>query len=173
MSFSIKAIMRAWLAPNHHIICRTKLWKQTVAELERRGRRRHETGVFLLGTPEGMRRRVTEVVYYDELDPNAYATGVCVLHGDALAKLWSLCRDQKLMVVADVHTHPGIALQSVSDRTNPMVAITGHIAIIVPNFARWPILPSELGIYEYRGQHQWIDRNQQNTKHFFYTGFWS
>lgn len=32
-----------------------------------------------------------------------------------------------MMVVADVHTHPGRAFQSESDRTNPMVARAGHI----------------------------------------------
>ena len=173
MTFSIKATIRAWLAPEHHINCPTSFWRKIVGELERRGCRRHEAGVFLLGFENNGRRQVSEAIYYDDLDPNAYATGVCVLHGDAFAKLWALCREKKLTVVADVHTHPGVALQSFSDKTNPMVARSGHIAIIVPNYASWPIQEGHLGIYEYRGQHQWIDRSTTNSRSFFYTGFWS
>jgi hypothetical protein len=54
-----------------------------------------------------------------------------------------------------------------------MVARPGHIAIIVPDFAAWPIAADRLGIYEYRGQHEWTDRTQPKTRNFLYTGFWS
>ena len=53
-----------------------------------------------------------------------------------------------------------------------MVARAGHIAIIVPDFARWPIRRHRLGVYEYRGQHEWTDRSSRSRR-FFYTGFWS
>ncbi len=173
MSFSVRAIIRASLAPRHRLVCDSKLWRRIINDLERRGGRRHEAGAFLLGSEQRGRRRVTEAIFYDELDPKAYATGVCVLHGDAFAKLWALCRSKGLMVVADVHTHPAAAFQSHSDRTNPMVATSGHVAIIVPDFARWPIRAGSLGIYEYRGQHQWTDRRGRGFKRFYYTGFWS
>jgi proteasome lid subunit RPN8/RPN11 len=84
-----------------------------------------------------------------------------------------MCREKKLTVVADVHTHGGPGFQSDSDIANPMVARAGHIAIIVPNFARWPINQAELGVYEYSGEHAWIDRRPIRTPRFFYTGFWS
>ena len=173
MSFSIRATIRAWLAPKHRVNCRSRLWRGIVGELERRGRRRHEAGAFLLGLERKGRFDVTDVVYYDDLDPNAYATGVCVLHGEAFAKLWSICRERKLSVVADVHTHPGAAVQSGTDRVNPMVARVGHVAIIVPDFASWPVPPGKLGVYEYCGEHQWINRTARKVNGFFYTGFWS
>jgi hypothetical protein len=161
------------LVPEHRIQCNGRRWRQIVRELKRRGGRRHEAGAFLLGRDEDGRRVVTDAIYYDELDPGAYRTGACVLHGDAFAKLWAQCRKRNLTVVADVHTHGGAAYQSSSDKTNPMVARAGHIAIIVPDFAAWPIAPERLGIYEYRGQHEWIDRTAPRARHFFYTGFWS
>ena len=173
MSFSIKAIIRAWFAPEHRVSCPSRLWRAIVAELDRRGGRRHEAGAFLLGTEDGGRLRVTEAIYYDQLDPGTYATGVCVLHGAAFAKLWALCRERKLTVVADVHTHPRAAFQSMTDKANPMVARAGHVAIIVPNFARWPIPPGQLGVYEYLGQHEWTNHTATGRNKFFYTGFWS
>jgi hypothetical protein len=173
MNFSIRAIIRALRTPKGGLICSTALWRQIVAELKRRGHDRHEAGVFLLGREHAGRREVRATVFYDELDPDAYVTGVCVLHGDAFAKLWSLCREKKLTVVADVHTHGGNADQSSSDKANPMVARPGHVALIVPHFARWPIPRGRLRIYEYRGQHNWIDRSISLWRPFFYTGWWS
>jgi site-specific DNA recombinase len=73
-------------------------------------------------------------------------------------------------VVADAHTHPGKAFQSSSDKANPMVARQGHIAIIIPDYARHPIQPRLLGIYEYCGQHEWIDRGHLRAPGFFHTG---
>ena len=172
MAFSIIATIRAFVAPNHRLSCEPTRWRGLVSELEQRGHRRHESGAFLLGTTNGGRKQVTDAVFYDELDPHAYDTGVCVLGGESFAKLWAHCRERKLTVVADVHTHPDIARQSYSDKTNPMVARDGHTAIILPNFARWPIKPGELGVYEYRGDHNWADHSGMRAHRYFYTGFW-
>jgi Prokaryotic homologs of the JAB domain len=172
MTFSITATIRAFVAPDHVLSCSARRWRKIVRELDLRGRRRHEAGAFLLGVEQHGRKRVLDAVYYDELDPRAYATGVCILHGDAFAKLWALCRKKKLTVVADVHTHGGAPYQSGSDRAHPMVARAGHIAVIVPDFARWPIPASRLGIYEYVGAHEWIDRTAVQTPGYFYTGLW-
>jgi hypothetical protein len=172
MNFSIKATIRAFVAPRHRLRCNNRTWRRIVGELERRGDRRHESGVFLLGTEHGKQLQVCEAVFYDDLDPHAYDSGVCVLHGGAFAKLWAICRAKKLTVVADAHTHPGSAFQSSSDKSNPMVARAGHIAIIIPEFARWPIPADQLGIYEYCGQHDWIDRGPKNASGYFYTGLW-
>jgi hypothetical protein len=173
MSFSIKATIRAFLAPEHRIASNARRWRQIIRELECRGRRQHESGAFLLGRDTNGTREVTDAIYYDDLDVHAYSSGVCVLHGDAFAKLWTECRKRKLTVVADVHTHGGAAHQSRSDKANPMIARPGHIAIIVPDFAAWPIAAGRLGIYEYRGKHEWFDRTHPKTRNFLYTGFWS
>jgi hypothetical protein len=173
MSFSIKATIRALLAPEHRLTCNARRWRHIVGELERRGRHRHEAGAFLLGSDDDGPREITDAIFYDDLDPDAYSSGVCILHGDAFAKLWAQCRKRKLTVVADVHTHGGDAGQSGSDKANPMVARSGHVAIIVPDFASWPIAANRLGVYEYRGAHEWINRTHPRTRRFFYTGFWS
>ena len=172
MDFSFTATIRGFVAREHRLSCSSRRWRRTIAELDRRGRRRHEAGVFLLGTQRDGRRQVLDAVFYDDLDSRAYETGVCVLHGDAFAKLWAICREKSLTVVADAHTHGGVALQSVSDKANPMVACPGHIAIIVPDFARWPTQPTRLGIYEYRGGHEWFDRGATTAPGYFYTGIW-
>ncbi|MBL4929506.1 Mov34/MPN/PAD-1 family protein [Fuscibacter oryzae] len=173
MTFSIKATIRAFVAPDHRLSMPHAMWRVMLAELRRRGGGKTEAGAFLLGRAEGNRRKATSIIYYDQLDPAAYSSGVCVLHGDAFAKLWAYCRDHELTVVADVHTHRGAAHQSGSDRKNPMVAREGHIAIIVPDFAAEPVEQNALGIFEYRGSHMWFDRTVANAKGYFYYGFWA
>ena len=139
MNFSIKAIIRAFAAPRHRINCAPSIWAALTDGLHQRGGGVHEAGAFLLGSRDGEVRHVTDFIFYDELDPQAYRTGVCVLHADAFAKLWSICRSRGSTVVADIHTHPGAAFQSHSDRTNPMVAREGHLALIIPDFAAPPV----------------------------------
>jgi hypothetical protein len=173
MTFSIKTIIRAFAAPEHRLSCPTPLWVRIMAELHRRTQRRHESGAFLLGHDGRGRRVAVDVVYYDDLDTAAYASGVCILRADAFSKLWAMCRERKLAIVADIHTHPRAAFQSESDRTNPMVARPGHIAIIVPGFAARPIRYEDLGIYEYQGGHRWADRGHRYYRKYVYTGLWS
>lgn len=137
-----------------------RLWRHLCRELERRGDHRRESGAFLLGpasNPDALvtTGRVTEVAYYDDLDAHCLRGGIH-LDGSAFPKLWDHCRERALRVVADVHTHPsnGVA-QSHIDATNPMIALPGHIALIIGNFARGPAAPEAVGIHIYRGNHEW------------------
>jgi hypothetical protein len=173
MNFSIKASIRARVAPRHRLACAKGVWDVILVELERLGGRRHEAGVFLLGKLRGAHREVQAAIFYDDLDSEAYDSGVCVLHGDAFAKLWAICREKNMTVVADAHTHPAGALQSSSDKANPMVARPGHIAIIIPDYAQAPVDPESIGIYEYRGNHDWTNRSPAGSPGFLYTGFWT
>jgi proteasome lid subunit RPN8/RPN11 len=173
MTFSIKTITRALLRRSRGIRFRPERWVGLLAELDRRGQRRHEAGAFLLGARVGELREVQDVVFYDDLDPKAYSSGVCILHAPAFAALWSICRARGLTVVGDVHTHPGGAFQSEADRTNPMVAREGHIAIIVPNYATGRPTNAKLGVFEYRGNHAWTDHSGVGVRCFLHNDFWS
>jgi proteasome lid subunit RPN8/RPN11 len=141
-------------------------------ELRRRGEGTHEAGAFLLGKERSGKRHVRHVVFYDELDPGAYSSGVCILHGDAFSKLWVLCREKGMTVVGDVHTHGGRAIQSGSDRTNPMIARAGHLALIVPNFAKPPVRLPRLGVYQYLGAHRWRDLGGASANKHVRIGWW-
>ncbi len=172
MTFSIRKIIRAFAAPKHRLSCSSSLWKDGLGELRRRTEGRHESGAFLLGKQEGGRRRVLRFVFYDDLDPNALETGIVVFDGAGYGPLWQICRETGLSVVADAHTHPGHERQSSSDRDNPMIARPGHIALIVPRFAERVFGPTELGIYEYEGEHRWRDWSGPIAHEFFYVGYW-
>ncbi len=142
-------------APQPRLRVAAALWEELMHRLRERGGGVHESGAFLLGTGEGPQRAASSFVLYDDLDPNCLAEGYVRFDGRYYGRLWELCRRDSLSVVADVHTHPGGAGQSRSDKTHPMVSIPGHIALIVPNYAQTPVSAADVGVYVYRGRYRW------------------
>jgi hypothetical protein len=173
MNFSIRGTIREFVAPERILRCSKGMWRSCIAELRRRSGGAHESGAFLLGCTVGQERRVLHICYYDDLDPTAYDSGVCQLSGTAFAQLWAICREHKLNVVGDIHTHPGQAWQSPTDRVNPMVARAGHLALIIPHYARTRFALSEIGFYEYLGNHQWRDFSGRIARKKIYLGIFA
>jgi proteasome lid subunit RPN8/RPN11 len=131
------------------------LWRRLLQQLRKRGGGKRESGAFLMGKPGST--RISRFICYDDLDESALETGIITFHAAGFVKLWGICAREKLKVLADVHTHPSDWTgQSNSDQTHPMIALSGHIALILPDFAR--NAKSSLtgaGIYEYLGNHEW------------------
>lgn len=172
MISSLRTTIRALVAPEHRLSCRGRVWRSGLAELRRRGKGHRESGAFLLGRRAGGRGAIERFAYFDDLDPRCLDSGIVVFDGAGFPALWRLCREAGLEVVADVHTHPGAPRQSATDRANPMIAHAGHVALIVPNFARRAHRPEALGIYEYAGEHRWHDRGGRAAGRYFYIGIW-
>ena len=49
----------------------------------------------------------------------------------------------------------GPGADSQSDRQNPMIARSGHVALILPLLSRPPVRLWSVGVYEYLGDHRW------------------
>ena len=131
------------------------LWFNLMRGLHRRGGNEHESGAFLLARENDT--RIARFVYYDDLDPHALDTGIVRFHSVGYVKLWKICQKDKLRAVADVHTHPSKWTgQSEFDAMNPMIPQKGHMALIVPCFARGLRFGLRgVGIYEYQGDNHW------------------
>ena len=132
------------------------LWRAMVEELGRRslgGQR--ESGAFLLTQVGDNRRSASRVIYFDELDPNCLV-GSIHIKSAGLLRLGKICREEGLRVLSDVHTHPGTSVsQSCIDRSNPMIARDGHLALIVPHYGTRHVTAWEVGVHEYRGDLGW------------------
>ncbi|MBZ9810895.1 MULTISPECIES: Mov34/MPN/PAD-1 family protein [unclassified Mesorhizobium] len=145
-------------------------WLALMAELRRRGGGKTESGAFLLGKRQGDRRVLERCVFYDDLDANAYRSGVCILYADAFERLWGICRSSGLQVLADIHTHGGAATQSEADRRNPMIARPGHLGLIVERFASNPVWRHRMGLYRYEGSHDWTNLSGWRSRRVLKTG---
>ena len=165
------AIVRSVFGPSPKLLCDAKTWRFGVAELKRRTLGRRESGAFLLGTKSKNVCRIKEFVFYDDIDPNALATGIVLIDGRLLGSLWDRCRKTGQTVVADVHVHPGGFRQSASDKANPIIAEVGHIAIILPYYANRDTMPPGIGVHEYLGARQWRDHSD-DRKSIFHIGWW-
>jgi hypothetical protein len=131
-------------------------WAAMVRELGKRGAGQSESGAFLLSDRHGHPTRVRRIVYLDDLDPNCLQ-GSIRFDGRAYSPLWEICEREKRKVLADVHTHPhGWVGQSPTDMENPMVALRGHLALILPDLAMHPIKLADIGLHEYRGEAGWV-----------------
>ncbi len=151
-----------WLfGPPPRLRCGRAVWRAGVLELERRTRGgRQESGAYLLGRDEPSGgQRILEFVFYDDIDPRALETGEVTIRQTALPKLWELCRSRGYGVVADVHVHPRGCRQSPSDMANPVMPRSGHIAMILPDFAKDAPEPGVIGIYEFLGGGRWADHS--------------
>jgi hypothetical protein len=149
------------------ISCNGATWTAGVRELERRTRSgSRESGAFLLGPEKDGHRHIVEFVYYDDIDPHSLDTGIVHFNGNNLPKLWEYCRSRGHGVIADVHVHPGGYGQSESDQADPVMPKAGHLAFIIPNFARGNGRPGRIGMYEYLGNGAWQDHTAEGLSFF-------
>lgn len=171
MNFLIRKTIYRLLAPRHELSCPALVWNRLLIDLQLRGHGRRESGAFLLGIQDSNgRRHIRDYLLYDDLDPHALDTGIVHLDGSHFGRLWDICRAKKMTVVADVHTHPSGSQQSTSDQAHPIIARSGHIALIVPRFATSPVILSDVGLYRYLGGHRWQTIPPRYRKSFFHIG---
>lgn len=171
MNFSIAATIRRLLSPRHRLSCSWLLWQKLLSALRARGRdRSRESGAFLLGSRSDDAIRIVDFELYDDIDPHALDTGIVRLDGRHFGVLWDICKKRNLAVVADVHVHPGSADQSDSDRAHPIISNVGHIALVLPRFAKTPLRSPDIGIYRYLGAKKWYTVPHRQRRAFFHIG---
>lgn len=131
------------------------IWRRLMWDLRIRGQGRRESGAFLLARRNDPKRVVREWLAYDDLDPGALNRDYIRLEPAAFCRLWEWCDQQRLQVIADVHTHPFGPEQSSSDRAFPMISFAGHIALIAPRFAQGEPKTIDVSYSVYRGSGDW------------------
>ncbi|MEX0899432.1 MAG: hypothetical protein WD081_01935 [Gammaproteobacteria bacterium] len=97
----------------------------------------HEGIVYLLGTIDG-----AEVIIGEVYAPAAETTaGSFYVPETSMAQLMRRAADVNLMVVGQVHTHPGDAYHSNGDMLGMDIRHDGYVSIVVPSYgARLPTL---------------------------------
>jgi proteasome lid subunit RPN8/RPN11 len=133
------------------------VWTALMEDLRVRGQGRRESGAFLLAAADGVTSTVSSWLPYDELAPESLAFAYVRLEPEAFTRLWAFCADKRVKVVADIHTHPKGPGQSPSDKKHPMVAFTGHVALIAPWFAQRSPTPYDVSLNVYQGAGAWLN----------------
>jgi len=134
---------------------RPEVWTGVMGDLYRRGGGQRESGAFLLGQVNASAKVVSGWISYEDLDACSCTYTIIRLDTSAFPRLWQICTDREVEILADIHTHPGRPIQSRSDRAFPMLTLSGHIALIVPGFARGTVKPSDVSFNVYKGGGRW------------------
>ena len=93
--------------------------------------RGNEALVFWAGIPIGQSAYITEL-----LIPMCHSSyNRLVVPQDERSAVLAHIRTRRLLVFADLHTHPGAAYLSEADRVRPFSNRPGFYAVVVPNFA--------------------------------------
>lgn len=165
-------MIRYRLAGRHaHLRIGRRSWRALIRGLGERTQGRREAGAFLLADRSAATRTVRRVVFYDDLDPNCLTGGISFDFA-GFPRLWELCDQEALRVIADVHTHPaGHVSQSHVDASNPMIAKRGHVALIVPHLATRPFAPAEVGVHRYLGDDGWSTSLGKDATKALYVGW--
>jgi proteasome lid subunit RPN8/RPN11 len=171
MGSLIPTVLRAALGQPPRLVCARAIWLTGVDELRRRAGGRRESGAFLLGQRRASTDRIQHFLFYDDIDPDCFRNGIVEFDGRYFGKVWELCRTAGQTVVADVHVHPHGCRQSPTDRRNPMIAQTGHVAVILPDYATGKIMPGDIGIYDYQGSRQWRSFGRRGNR-ILHIGWW-
>lgn len=145
---------------------RPGVWTTLIADLRKRGHGCRESGAFLLGNIVNGTKVVQAWLPYDELDPSSLNYEYIRLRSEAFPKLWEICEQRHMQVVADVHTHPRGPGQSPSDRANPMIGLAGHMALIIPRFAQGNVTPADISVNVYLGAKKWESHFGQQASAF-------
>jgi|JI10StandDraft_1071094.scaffolds.fasta_scaffold04267_14 hypothetical protein len=166
MNSLLNKLLGKLLGPPPRLRCSRRVWLHGVVELARRtDDEQQESGAYLLGVElKDGSKRILEFVFYDDIDPRALETGIVTIRQTALPRLWAVCRERGYGVVADVHVHPRGYHQSESDMENPVMPRAGHIAMILPNFARDRPTPGRIGVFEFLGGGHWQDHSARGAE---------
>lgn len=136
---------------NTYYVPTAVLW-QTQQYIKDHGERGHEAYVFWTGAVAGDKAYVMSCVYPTA---NARQGGVKV----PLEKMTEINRelyDRDQLILAQVHSHPGVARHSEVDEEKAVSFHEGFVSIVVPDFGETPVYDlRNCGVYVYTQDEQW------------------
>lgn len=120
--------------------------------------------VLWIGRSNGETFNVTELVIPEQRGIRT-SDGVCVIiDGDALARLNVDLYKRQLQLIAQVHSHPGIAYHSPMDDEYAIASKIGCLSLVVPDFATRAFSLAECASYRLGADSVWAELTADDTK---------
>jgi proteasome lid subunit RPN8/RPN11 len=126
-------------------------WSAALDALRTAGSRGLECMVYFAGTFDGAAGIVTRTVV-----PRQRQSAIsCEPTIEDIDRISADCVRRHEVLLLQLHSHPGAAFLSSTDRGFPVSRKTGWISAVAPSFGRSIERPQELSVYEYRGGSDW------------------
>jgi Prokaryotic homologs of the JAB domain len=127
------------------------------AHLRRVGARGLEGFALWAGTRGGDSFQVSHTVIPEQRGVRS-ASGVCVTIGpEELHRLNVWLYENKLAVVAQLHSHPGRAYHSDTDDAFPIATAAGCLSLVIPDFASQPFALARCAVYRLSTTGRWLE----------------
>ncbi|MEN3236377.1 Mov34/MPN/PAD-1 family protein [Methylobacterium ajmalii] len=119
------------------------------------GRAGHEGLALWIGRQDGPRFRVEETLIPQQRHVRT-EDGVCVCIGpDELHRINVRLFRERLVLVGQIHSHPGRAYHSSTDDAFAVATTVGSISLVVPDFAVRPFALAEVAAYRLDARARW------------------
>jgi len=145
------------------MLCPVSVVETTLANLSETGRSRRECVMLWLGRREGEQVRVVDA--HRPLQTSK--ANMFHINGAGMAALHQELRRQRVMVAAQVHSHPMEAYHSRADDEWAIVRHEGALSLVVPNFASNTTLSNFLvqtKVYRFSASARWIEVPQSEVQ---------
>lgn len=83
--------------------------------------------------------------------------------GDELHRINVWLYQNKLTLITQVHSHPGVAYHSDTDDAFPIVAFEGGVSIVIPDFGFGPASPTQWAVYRLQAEGNWVKLDQSEV----------
>ena len=115
--------------------------KQTQTWLQEAGKTNDESFVLWAGSFKANNIFYIETEIFPEQKAFKTASGIGVyVSGDELFKINKWLYENQQILIAQIHSHPSKAYHSNTDDSFPLVTCSGQFSIVVPYFARAPLI---------------------------------
>ena len=136
--------------------CPITVLESTLEWLRQAGESKHEGIVLFLGQRDGDGDVAVLEAYRPDQSAEADRFDI---PRDSMAVLLEHLRRKRLMVAAQVHSHPGAAFHSAADNALAIVRHVGALSFVVPCFARTTTPENflrESAVYELNSGNRWL-----------------
>ncbi len=145
-----------------------ELAEETQLALRKRGVTGHEALVLWAGRrmPGAHHVLGVEAILMPVQTAIRTADGIGLLvEGDELFRINVWLHQEKLTLVAQIHSHPGKAYHSDTDDQYAVVTTIGGLSLVAPNFARGPFALQHCAVYRLTSMQTWSEVEQGEARH--------
>lgn len=142
---------------------------QTRDLLRKAGTRREEAFVLWAGYFESVATfSITSAIYPEQKSIRSSAGIGVYVDGNELFKINKWLYENKRVLLGQIHSHPTHAFHSGTDDTFPMVTAIGQFSVVVPFFAREPLLDlSNCAVYRLAQSSRWAAVSKEEVGRMF------
>lgn len=126
-------------------------WSAALGALRTAGSRGLECMVYFAGTFDGTVGMVTRTI----VPIQRQTAASCEPTIEDVDRISADCVGRHEVLLLQLHSHPGAAFLSSTDRGFPVSRKTGWISAVAPSFGVATESPHQLSVYEYRGGRDW------------------